>query len=127
MGFLYHIDDVSRDEPFIVPVNGKPFVTVPYTQHLTDISYFNFNHGTVDGFAQELKYEFDALYAEAATRRRMMVVTFHDAVARPGRVRVMEEFITQAQRRKGVWFARTEALARWSLASPLTIKETIAT
>lgn len=127
MGFLYHIDDVSRDEPFIVPVNGKPFVVVPYTQHLTDISYFNGNHGAVDGFAQELKYEFDALYAEAVRRRRMMVVTFHDAVARPGRVKVMEEFITQAQRQPGVWFARTDALAHWSLKSPLTIKESVAT
>jgi hypothetical protein len=34
---LYHIDDVSRDEPFIAPVNGKDFVVVPYTLRNNDI------------------------------------------------------------------------------------------
>jgi peptidoglycan/xylan/chitin deacetylase (PgdA/CDA1 family) len=31
LGFLYHIDEPSHDEPFIVPVRGRDFVTVPYT------------------------------------------------------------------------------------------------
>ncbi len=127
LGFLYHVDDISRDEPFIVPVDGKSFVVVPYTQHLTDFSYFNLFHGTADGFAQELKLEFEALYAEAETRRRMMVVTLHDSVARPSRVRVIEEFIAYAQKRNGVWFARTDALARFALESPSTIREPTAT
>ena len=36
LGFLYHIDEPSRDEPFIVPLKGGDFVTVlPYgTRHL---------------------------------------------------------------------------------------------
>ena len=29
LGYLYHIDDLSRDEPFIEPVDGKEFVVVP--------------------------------------------------------------------------------------------------
>ena len=37
LGFLYHIDDPSRDEPFITPIRGKDFVTVPYTFHLNDL------------------------------------------------------------------------------------------
>ena len=41
LGFIYHIDDPSSDEPFIVPVRKKPFVTVPYTLHLNDISGFS--------------------------------------------------------------------------------------
>ena len=31
LGFIYHIDDISRDEPFTVTVKGKPFAVVPYT------------------------------------------------------------------------------------------------
>jgi peptidoglycan/xylan/chitin deacetylase (PgdA/CDA1 family) len=127
LGFLYHVDDISRDEPFIVPVDGKPFVVVPYTQHLTDISFFGRGNGNVDGFSHELRTEFDALYAEGATRRRMMAVTLHDAVARPGRVKAMEDFIAYAQSHKGVWFARYDAIARWAQQSPLTIKEKTAT
>jgi len=37
LGFIYHIDDVSRDEPFLINVKGKPFAVVPYTLHMNDI------------------------------------------------------------------------------------------
>src|ERR1700686_3738610 len=36
LGFIYHIDDVSRDEPFLVNVRDKPFAVV-YTLHMNDI------------------------------------------------------------------------------------------
>lgn len=126
LGFIYHIDDISRDEPFVVPVNGKPFAVVPYTGHINDISYFN-NRGMASVFAQDLKLEFDALYAEAERKRRLMIVTLHDAVARANRVKVFEDFIAYAQRQKGVWFARCDVLAKWALESPDSIKETTAT
>jgi peptidoglycan/xylan/chitin deacetylase (PgdA/CDA1 family) len=38
LGYLYHIDDVSRDEPFIEQVNGTDFVVVPYTLRTTTSS-----------------------------------------------------------------------------------------
>ena len=85
------------------------------------------NCGLATAFAQELKYEFDALYAEAETRRRLMVVTIHDAIARAARVKAFEDFITYAQRHKDVWFARADALAHWALESRDSIKETTAT
>jgi peptidoglycan/xylan/chitin deacetylase (PgdA/CDA1 family) len=44
-----------------------------------------------------------------------MVVTMHDAVARAARIRMFEEFIAYAQKHKGVWFARCDALASWAL------------
>jgi hypothetical protein len=56
-----------------------------------------------------------------------MVVTLHDAVARANRVKVFEDFIAYAQRQKGVWFARCDALAKWALESPDSIKEPTAT
>jgi peptidoglycan/xylan/chitin deacetylase (PgdA/CDA1 family) len=78
LGFIYHIDDISRDEPFLVPVRNKPFVVVPYTIHTNDTVNYEGRHWTAAQFASELKYEFDQLYAEAATRRRMMSVSAHD-------------------------------------------------
>ena len=126
LGFIYHIDDISRDEPFVIPVNDKPFAVVPYTSHINDIGYFN-NRGLAAPFFQDLKLEFEALYTEAERKRRMMVVTLHDAVARANRVKAFEDFIAYAQRQPGVWFARADALAKWALESPDSIKEKSAT
>ena len=127
MGFLYHIDDFSRDEPFIAAVNGKPFVIIPYTRHLNDLQHYFLSNGSVEGYERTLHEEFEALYAEAEKRRRMMVISFHDRLARPARVRIVEKFIERAQSRKGVWFARKDELARFVLTSPATIKEAEAT
>src|SRR5260370_19475455 len=67
LGFLYHIDDVSRDEPFTVPVRGKPFVLVPYTLRNNDIVRFDSPALTADGFGADLKADFEALHEEAGT------------------------------------------------------------
>jgi peptidoglycan/xylan/chitin deacetylase (PgdA/CDA1 family) len=124
LGFLYHIDDVSRDEPFLVPVRDKPFVVVPYTLGMNDIVLFEERHFSADQWASELRLEFEQLYAEAEGRRRMMSVSTHDRIAgRPGRARVLEEFIVYAQQQPGVVFLRKDEIARFALESPLTPSE----
>jgi len=42
LGFIYHIDDLSADEPFLQQINGLPFATVPHSVHLNDIASFDF-------------------------------------------------------------------------------------
>jgi len=124
LGFIYHIDDVSRDEPFLVTVRNKPFVVVPYTIHANDIVNYEGRHWTGAQFASELKYEFDQLYAEAATRRRMMSVSAHDRITgRPARTKVLEEFIVYAQKQPGVVFLRKDQIARFALESSATLCE----
>ncbi len=124
LGFIYHIDDISRDEPFLVPVRNKPFVVVPYTIHTNDIVNYEGRHWTSAEFASELKYEFDQLYAEAATSRRMMSVSAHDRITgRPARTRALEEFIVYAQKQPGVVFLRKDQIARFALESSATPRE----
>ena len=124
LGFIYHIDDVSRDEPFLVPVRSKPFAVVPYTIHTNDIVNYEGRHWTGAQFASELKYEFDQLYAEAATRRRMMSVSAHDRITgRPARTKVLEDFIVYAQKQPGVVFLRKDQIARFALESSATPRE----
>ena len=127
LGFLYHIDDFGRDEPYIVPVNGKPFVVMPYTRYLNDLIHYVLQQGDLAGYERSLNEEFEALYAEAETRRRMMVISLHDKLARPARVRILEAFIARVQARPGVWFARKDELARFVLDDPNTIREAEAT
>jgi hypothetical protein len=52
------------DEPFILPVKGGDFVTVPYTFHMNDIVSFPFEDYSPAAHEQALKDEFDQLYEE---------------------------------------------------------------
>ena len=68
---------------------------------------------------QDLKDDFVILYAEAATRRRMMSISTHDRISGiPGRVKLVEEFIKYAQKQKGVVFMRKDEIAKWALSAP---------
>ena len=124
LDFVYHSDDVSRDEPYIISVRNRPFAVVPYARATNDLlAYESWNYST-DQYACELKNEFEMLYTEAEQRRRMMSISAHDYVSgRPARAKVLEEFIIHAQRRPGVVFLRKEEIARFAIASPITPRE----
>jgi peptidoglycan/xylan/chitin deacetylase (PgdA/CDA1 family) len=120
LGFTYHIDDLSADEPMTTQVNGKPFAIVPYTLRMNDIGRFGAEGPlTAQAFGQELKDEFDQLYLESASRRRMMSISTHDRIAgTPGRVKVLGEFLAYAKKHSGVAFVRKDQIARWALEMP---------
>ena len=118
LGFVYHIDEPSHDEPFIVPVRGRDFVTVPYTFHMNDIVSFPFVGWNAAAYEQGLRDEFDQLYEEGMHRRRMMVISLHDRISgHAGRVRALDRFLTYAKGKEDVWFARKDEIARYVLAN----------
>lgn len=124
LGFLYHIDDVSRDEPFTVAVRGRPFAVVPYTLRNNDIVRYDSPALTAAAYTAELKAEFDQLYQEAAGRRRMMSVSTHDRISgTPARARALAEFIDHAQQHADVRFMRKDEIARWALVQADTPRE----
>src|SRR6266478_4283907 len=125
LGFIYHIDDISRDEPFTVKVKGKRFAVVPYTIRNNDILRFDSPAMTNAAYLQDLQDDFDVLYAEAATRRRMMSVSAHDRISGiQGRVKLLEDFIKYAQKQKGVVFMRKDEIAKWALSTSNVPNET---
>ena len=121
LDFLYHIDDISRDEPFVTMVRGKKFVVMPYTLRNNDIVNIEGKHWSPDQFLYQLKSEFDQLYAEGATKRRMMSVSLHDRIGgTPAVVKVIEEFIKYAKQKEGVVFMRKDEIARLVKDDPKT-------
>jgi peptidoglycan/xylan/chitin deacetylase (PgdA/CDA1 family) len=58
LGYLYHIDDLSRDEPFIEPVDGKDFVVVPYTLRNNDILLVEGRNYSPSKFLDQIKMDF---------------------------------------------------------------------
>ena len=126
LGYTYYIDDVSRDEPFLVNVRSKPFAVVPYTLHMNHIVGYEGRYFSTDAYAADLKREFDVLYEESEHRRRMMSVSAHDRFGgRPARMRVLEDFIQYAQSHPGVTFMRKVDIATFAITSPRTVREGI--
>jgi peptidoglycan/xylan/chitin deacetylase (PgdA/CDA1 family) len=115
LDFICFVDDLSRDEPFIVPLPKGEICIVSYTAHLNDLH----NLPPVYDLAQFellLKEEFDQLYEEGARRRRMMVVSLHDrSGTRPAAIRVFDRVFDHMRRKKSVWIARKDEIARWAL------------
>ncbi|WP_137128214.1 polysaccharide deacetylase family protein [Roseomonas sp. HF4] len=117
LGLIYSIDDRTRDEPWITTVNGdRDFCLVPYMGHVNDLNFFQNQQRGLADYEQMLAQEFEVLYAEGATRRRMMSVPLHDFVAgRPAVVPSVERFLRWAAGHPGVWFARRDEIADWAL------------
>ncbi|MDC6362617.1 MULTISPECIES: polysaccharide deacetylase family protein [Flavobacteriaceae] len=121
LDFLYHIDDLSRDEPFIAKVRGENFVIIPYTLRNNDIVNIEGKHWSPDQFLAQLKAEFDQLYAEGNHKRRMMSVSLHDRIGgAPSVVRIVDEFIQYAKEHKGVVFMRKDHIATMVKDDPNT-------
>jgi len=126
LGFVYHIDDVSRDEPFIVKLlNNQTIVVVPYAVYLNDIRGYESRHFTSDGFLTELKRSFDALYEESAYRRRMMAITAHDRLQRPEHINAFKEFLQYVNNKPGVTFMKKIDIANIANSDKNTIREDI--
>ena len=124
LGYAYHIDDISRDEPFIQQVDGKDFVVVPYTLRNNDILLIEGRNFTPGQFLDQIKLDFDQLYEEGSSRRRMMSISAHDRISgSPAMVRVWDEFLKYAKSHSGVAFMRKDDIAKYIKTSPMTLRE----
>jgi allantoinase len=113
-GFLYDSNAYNDDLPYLVDVDGRSHVVLPYAFDTNDMR-FQRGGGFVfgDDFARYCIDAFDRLYEEGARAPRMLSVGLHlRIIGRPGRIGGLERFLAHAAARPGVWFARRDAIAR---------------
>ncbi len=124
LGFKYHIDDLSRDEPFLLKVKGNDFAVVPYTIRCNDIVLIEGKNFSADQFARQVIMEFDQLYKESETKRRQMSISFHDRIGgTPQMVSAATEIISYIQKHKGVSFKRKDEIAQMAYQDKSIIRE----
>ncbi len=113
-GFLYDADSYADELPYWTEVSGKPHLIVPYTLEANDMRLTTAQgFGNGEHFFQYLKDSFDLLYAEGATKPRMMSVGLHcRLVGRPGRAQALARFLDHVQRHDRVWVCRRVDIAR---------------
>jgi len=124
LNFLYHIDDVSRDEPFVIKIDTKDFVVIPYTLRCNDIVLMESKNFSADQFMQQVKLEFEQMYEESAQRRRLLSIAFHDRIGgTPQMVKVATELISYIKKQPGVSFKRKDEIAKMVLYDRNTVHE----
>ena len=124
LGFTYHIDDLSRDEPFLIKVKGKDFAVVPYTIRCNDIVLIEGKNFSADQFMKQVKMEFDQLYSESEMTRRQLSISFHDRIGgTPQMVAAATEIIKYIQLHKGVSFRRKDEIAKMAYEDKTIIRE----
>ena len=111
-GFLYHMDDYSRDEPFWEIVDGRPLVIMPYALDTNDMKMWAEPSYTPSQWLDYAIDTFECLYAEGADRPRMMSVGLHlRVIGRPGRIGALHRFFQHVRSRSGVWMATRRQIA----------------
>ncbi|PZU92252.1 MAG: chitin deacetylase [Chelatococcus sp.] len=113
-GFFYDSNAYNDDLPYLVDVDGRDHLVVPYSFDTNDMR-FTRGGGFVfgDDFARYCIDAFERLYAEGATEPRMMTVGLHlRIIGKPGRIAGLERFLAHVAAKPGVWFARRDEIAR---------------
>ena len=111
-GYLYHMDDFSRDEPFMDRSLAKPMVVLPYALDSNDMKMWNAPALTPTDWLTYAKDTFDWLLAESVGRPRMMSLGVHlRIIGRPGRIVALDRFLQHVSRAEGVWIATRRDIA----------------
>ena len=112
-GYLYHMDDYSRDEPFWDRELAAPMVVLPYALDSNDMKMWNAPALTPRDSLQYALDSFSWLLKESVARPRMMSLGVHlRIIGRPGRIGALDQFLLHVSRTEGVWVATREQIAR---------------
>ena len=76
-GCQYVADWVNDDQPYLMDVEGKQIVSIPYTSDLNDFPQLLQRGRSGDEFAAMIRAAFDVLYREGETSGRVMAISLH--------------------------------------------------
>jgi hypothetical protein len=121
-GFLYDSDSYNDELPYWVLQDGKPQLIVPYSLVTNDSKFGRGVFATSDDYFTFLRDQFDMLYAEGATRPKMMSVGLHlRMIGHPARAVGLARFMDYILKHDRVWVARrTEIAGHWHKTFPYT-------
>ena len=113
-GFEYDCNAYNDDLPYYTPVDGKPWLVVPYSLEVNDYKFWRGDLLTPAHFFEVAKASFDTLYEEGSAHPKMMSVGLHcRIIGKPSRAAGLDRFLKYASEQEGVWFARRLDIARW--------------
>ncbi len=117
-GCRYVADWVNDDQPYLMNINGKKLVSIPYTQELNDLPAILRQNRTAEEFAAMIRRQFDVLYREGASSGRVMAIALHPYISGvPHRIDALSSALDYVCTHRGVWLATGEEIVNHYLAS----------
>jgi peptidoglycan/xylan/chitin deacetylase (PgdA/CDA1 family) len=112
-GFLYDSDAYNDDTPYVLDVDGRQHVVLPYAFDTNDMQFQNTQRfGTGDDFVNYVCSAYDWLWREGETKPRMLSIGLHlRMIGRPGRVGALEKILQHIKVRGDTWIATREQIA----------------
>jgi peptidoglycan/xylan/chitin deacetylase (PgdA/CDA1 family) len=116
-GYRYVADWVNDDQPYVMSVDGKPLVSVPYSYEINDKPAFESQHRTPEEFEAMIRRQFDVLYREGASSGRVMAICLHPyIIGVPHRIDALRSALRYVTGHQDVWLTTGAEIADHYLA-----------
>jgi allantoinase len=113
-GIRYIADWVVDDEPCEIKTAHGSVLTMPYTVELNDISMMMVQHHAAGEFESRCMDYFERVYAESATRAKVMAIAVHPYISGvPHRIKYFERVFEALKKQEGVVFWTGEEIMKW--------------
>jgi peptidoglycan/xylan/chitin deacetylase (PgdA/CDA1 family) len=117
-GCRYVADWVNDDQPYLMSINGKQIVSLPYSLEINDKRAIEIYHLTAEEFDQMIRRQFDVLYREGASSGRVMAIALHPYLTGvPHRIDALDSALNYICAHEGVWLATGSEITDHYLAS----------
>lgn len=122
LGVKYICDWVVDDQPFLMNLDGKRMVSIPYSYDTNDIPIFIYKKYTVSECEALLKRQFDTLYREGEKSGRVMAICIHPwVIGVAHRIGALDAALEYICGHAGVWKATgSEIVDHYLSTNPTT-------
>lgn len=105
-GATYVADWACDDQPFLMDIDGRRLVSIPYSTEINDKPAFEAFFRTADEFGDMIRRQFDVLYRESVDSARVMAISLHPYITgRPHRIDALDDALAYICRHEDVWLA----------------------
>ncbi len=121
-GCRYVADWVNDDQPYVMNINGKALVSIPYSFEINDIAAFVKDHRTAEEFDQMIRRQFNVLYREGASSGRVMAIAVHPyLIGQAQRIDALTSSLDYICSHEGVWLATGSEIVDHYVASGVSL------
>jgi peptidoglycan/xylan/chitin deacetylase (PgdA/CDA1 family) len=114
LGVDYLCDWANDDQPYLIGRAGRPLVSLPLMQEVSDVNMHWNRRVTMAQWAELVCEAFDTLYDEGQDSGRLFALPLHPwCIGQPFRVKYLEQVLAHIRRHDEVWAATGAEIAAW--------------